>query len=484
MVNDMLEQGIIETSNSAWHSPVVLVKKKDGTFRFAVDYRKLNQITHSISHPLPRLECVFDTIGEAHAKVFSTLDLASGFWQIPMDPETSHKAAFITHESVYEWKRMPFGLKNAPMSFQQVMGQVLRGLNWKHVLCYIDDILVFSRNFTEHLGHLDMVFRKLRDAKLTLKSEKCHFALDKVIYLGHVLSKDGIEVDKSKTDAVRSFPTPKTQRDIRRFLGLCNYYRRFVSNFSQIAAPMNQLLQKDRPFHWDEKCKVSFQSLKDSLTSAPMLSYPDMNAPFILSTDGSGEAISYILGQKGPCGKEMVVSYGGRSLRPDERKYTVSEIECLAVVDGIKAYHDYLAHHRFSVVTDHKALKWLNSIKDTNSRLGRWALHLQQYDFEIVHKAGRVHNNADALSRRPYETPLPIKIPADNTPSVSPVEVQPASLTHAKHIQVTFEYDTTHTVESIETLDNPLPEQNNKDGDSEGQDIGKLQRQCPDFKDI
>ncbi|MES9881486.1 MAG: reverse transcriptase family protein [Sedimenticola sp.] len=460
LVEDMLQQGIIEQSNSIWHSPVVLVKKKDGTHRFAVDYRKLNKITHSISHPLPRLECVFDTLGQAQAKIFSTLDLASGFWQIPMDPETKHKAAFITHDSIYEWTRMPFGLKNAPMSFQMIMGQVLRGLNWKHVLCYIDDILVFSSNFHEHIQHLDLVFQKLREAKLTLKGEKCHFALDKVIYLGHVLSKDGIEVDSSKTEAVRSFPTPKTQRDVRRFLGLCNYYRRFVPNFSKMAAPMNHLLQKDCPFHWDEKCESSFQYLKDALTSAPMLVYPDMNAPFILSTDASGVAIGYILGQKGPHGKEMVVAYGGRSLRPEERNYSVSEIECLAVVEGIKAYREYLAHHRFTVYTDHKALTWLQSLKDPSNRLGRWAMHLQGYDYEVVHKEGRVHKNADALSRRPYDRPLPDKLPPNNTPTVSPIDQPKPSVSPVNQPQTQTMPDDTATVIPVDRKNSSLSPSN------------------------
>ena len=322
LVDEMLEDGIIDYSNSVWNSPVVLVKKKDNTYRFAVDYRKLNQITKSISHPLPRLECVFDTIGQAKAKIFSTLDLASGFWQIPMDSSTRHKAAFITHNGVYEWTRMPMGLKNSPMTFQMAMSQILREMNWKYVLCYLDYILVFSSNFKEHLYHLECVFSKLREAGLTLKSKKCFFAVDRVLYLGHVITKDGVQVDTNKTDAVSKFPRQKTQTDVRSFLGLCNYYRRFIENFSKIATPLNQLLQKDSPFVWSDICETAFINLKQALVTAPMLRYPDMNAPFILWTDASGTALGYILGQKGPDGKERVVAYGGRSLRPDERKFS------------------------------------------------------------------------------------------------------------------------------------------------------------------
>ena len=475
MVEEMLDDGIIEPSNSVWNSPVVLVKKKDGTYRFAVDYRKLNKITQSISHPLPRLECVFDTIGQAQAKIFSTLDLASGFWQIPMDPSTRHKAAFITHNGVYEWSRMPFGLKNAPMTFQMVMGQVLRELNWKHVLCYIDDILVFSSNFQEHLVHLDIVFQKLREAGLTLKSEKCHFAVEKVLYLGHIITTDGVKVDASKTDAVRNYARPKTQKDVRSFLGLCNYYRRFIQNFAKIATPLNQLLQKDVPFKWSEKCEEAFQKLKDMLITAPMLRYPNMNAPFILSTDASGTAIGYILGQKASDGKEMVVAYGGRSLRPDERKYTVSEQECLAVVEGIKAYKEYLSFQKFTVYTDHQALKWLNSIKDPSTRLGRWAILLQEYQYEIVHKQGKVHQNADALSRQSYETEAN---DASENKEISSIHLGQAS-ENKQYMQVEFTYKSENNVAIVET--------NNKEVDEDqpiqlqGEPVAELQKQCKDF---
>ena len=244
-----------------------------------------------------------------------------------MGPETKHKSAFITHNGIYEFNRMPFGLKNTPMSFQMFMSQVLGSPNWKHVLCYINDILIFSRTFSEHLEHLDLVFQKLRAANLTPKPEKCHFAVSKVLYLGHELSKQGICVDSSKTDAVRTFPVPKTQRDVRSFLGLCNFYRRYVENFSKIAAPLNRLLEKDKPFKWTEACQNSFDSLKLALITAPMMDYPDLNSKFILTTDASDVLLGYILSQKGSDNKERVVAYGGRSLRPDERKWTVTEKE-------------------------------------------------------------------------------------------------------------------------------------------------------------
>ena len=216
---EMEDAGLIRQSNSVWHSPVVLVKKKDNSWRFAIDYRKLNSITVPISHPLPRIEDVFDALGESKATIFSTLDLNSAYYQVALDPETRHKASFVTHEGVYEFLRMPFGLRNAPMSFQLLMSMVLRGLNWKYVLCYIDDILVFSPNLETHITHLDEVFQRLRDAKLTLKPSKCKFGVDKIMFLGHILSENGVQVDPSKTEKVQNFPIPKTQKELRGFLG-------------------------------------------------------------------------------------------------------------------------------------------------------------------------------------------------------------------------------------------------------------------------
>lgn len=404
---EMLNAGIVSPSDSVWHSPVVLVKKKDGTYRFAIDYRNLNKITKAISHPLPRLEDVFDCLGESSATIFSTLDLNSAYFQMELDPETKHKSAFITHEGVYVFNRMPFGLKNAPMSFQMLMSQVLRGLHWKIVLCYIDDLLVFSRTFDEHLSHLDQVFKKLREANLTLKPEKCHFGLEKVMFLGHILSKDGISVDPAKIEKVKNFPVPRSQTELKSFLGLCNYYRRFVSGFANIASPLNSLLKgnKKRKFQkgeWTDECQSSFQKLKDALTTAPILGFPDMNKDFILSTDASGTAVGYVLGQKDNQGREYVIAYGGRALSKDEKKWSVFDQECLGVIEGIKTFRHYLSHRKFTVFTDHKALSYLYGLKDPKGRLARWCMFLEGYSFDIIHKPGRQNANADAISRIPY----------------------------------------------------------------------------------
>lgn len=402
-VDEMLQNNIIEPSNSDWYSPVVLVPKKNGEFRFAIDYRKLNKVTRPASFPLPKLEDVVDAIGEADAKIFSVLDLASGFWQIPMDPSTKHKAAFITHTGIYEWTRMPFGLRNAPITFQMVMTQVLRGLHWKQALVYVDDILIYSKNFEAHLHHLKQVFHRLQDAGLTLKPSKCQFAVEQVSYLGHRFSKNGVMVDPSKIALVQDYPVPKNQNEIRSFMGLCNYYRKFVNSYSIIASPLNELLQKNIPFEWTTDCQKSFETLKASLSSAPVLAYPNMSEPFILTCDASASAIGFILGQL-QNGKKHPVAYGGRSLNKAERKWGITDRECLAVIEGIKHFRVYLANNHFKVITDHRALKWLQNQKDLTGRLGRWALRLQEYDFEVVYRPGVTNQNADAMSRRPYSS--------------------------------------------------------------------------------
>ena len=469
-IDEMLKADIIEESHSMWQSPVVMVKKKSGQLRFAVDYRKLNAVTQQYTFPLPRLEDVFDTIGESKAQIFSTLDLASGFWQIPMDPSTAHKSAFVTPTGVYQWKRMPFGLVNAPASFQALMTQVLRGLNWKTCLVYVDDILVFSKTFDEHLRHLAEIFDRLISAGLTLKPNKCRFALKEVQYLGHVITKDGVCVDVAKTDAMRSFPVPTTQKEVRSFLGLCNYYRKFVKDYSKIASPLNALLSKDDKFSWTMECQRAFDKLKSALTSPPVLAYPDHNKGFILTADASGTAIGYILGQLDDNNQERVIAYGGRSLNIHERKYNITERECLAIIEGIKSFHVYLAGQRFKVFTDHVALKWLMSIKQATGRLARWAVLLQGYDFEVCHKAGIRNEVADALSRRTYpECTDHTSDPVDEIPSPDIATV--SSLQFMEAPQQVHEFPMHEHISALSKNETP-------------ESVSELQSECPDFSTL
>ncbi|KAK3084156.1 hypothetical protein FSP39_009188 [Pinctada imbricata] len=471
-LEEMLNADIIEESSSMWQSPVVMVKKKNGELRFAVDYRKLNAITQQHTFPLPRLEDVFDTIGISKAKIFSTLDLASGFWQIPMDPETAHKSAFVTPTGVFQWKRMPFGLVNAPASFQALMTQVLRGLNWKTCLVYVDDILVFSANFSQHLQHLNEIFERLTTAGLTLKPSKCSFARKQVQYLGHVITRDGVQVDVTKTDVVQSFPVPRCSKDVRSFLGLCNYYKKFIKNYSTITSPLNALLCKDTKFTWSTECESAFTQLKQALTSPPVLAYPDNSKPYFLTTDASGTALGFILGQFDDTRKERVIAYGGRSLNKFEKAYSIAERECLAIIEGIKKYHVYLAGKPFYVYTDHSALKWLQSVKHDTGRLARWSILLQGYNFQIIHRKGKNNEAADALSRRPYpEYPENATEPEDAIPCANISVITTPEENH-DHNQVTFFYKNDHIEQHQEPNMCPvnLPDS-----------IGKLQQECPDF---
>ena len=399
----MLDQGIIEVSSSPWSSPVVLVKKKDGSTRFCINYRKLNATTCKDSYPLPRIDDALDSL--AGSKYFSTLDLQSGYHQVAMHPESKEKTAFISHAGLYQFNVLSFGLTNAPPQFQRLMSRVLHGLEWKVCLVYMDDIIIFSPSFAEHLSRLKLVFDRFRAANLKLKPSKCYFSRDSVNYLGFVVSSKGIAPDPYKLDAVRSFPTPKTVKEVRSFLGLCNYYRRFVKDFANIASPLDHLTRKNVRFSWSSDCEIAFAELKSRLCSPPILAYPNFDLPFHLYTDASQYAIGFILGQVVD-GKEVVLAYGGRELSDAEKKYSTTERESLAVVNGIKRYQPYLTGQLFFVHTDHGSLSWLMKVKDPTGRLARWALQLQQYDFQIIHRSGSSNGNMDALSRRPYSIPL------------------------------------------------------------------------------
>ena len=403
-VGELLESDIIEPSVSQWQSPVVLVKKKDSSYRFAVDYRKLNSVTQPISYPLPRIEEVFDSIGRKEAKIFSSLDLASGFWQIPLDPETAHKTAFCTHAGVYQFKRLSFGLTNAPSAFSMVMGEVLRHMNFKQAIVYVDDILVFSKDFQQHLQDLDGIFSALRKANLRLKPSKCNFGSPKVPYLGHMISKGGIEMEEAKLISVKEFPTPKNVKQVRSFIGLCNFYRRFVKGFAQIARTLHALTEIGKTFIWSDQCETACNRLKHLMTSKPVvLAYPRFDKPFILYTDASDYAIGYVLGQKDEKGRHQAIAYAGRSLTKDEKKWKITDKECLAVVEGVRYYSVYLSEDKpFDIYTDHKALEYLRTMKLKSGRLARWAMELDPLKATIIYRKGCTHGNADALSRREW----------------------------------------------------------------------------------
>jgi hypothetical protein len=357
------------------------------------------------------MEEVLDSISAQKVVYWSSLDLRSGYWQTELDPDTADRTGFQTHEGNYAFKRTPFGLCGAVQFFQMVMQKVLRGLAPSKVLIYLDDILVMGKDPQDMFQKLDEVFQRFRGARLRIHPAKCHWAVKRVKFLGHIFDERGIGVDESKFSIIRHFPVPTTPKRVRSFLGLANYYRRFVKGFSQISATLRALLKADAKFEWTPQCQEAFEKLKEMLINAPILKLPDFGRPFVLTTDASTSGIAHILGQRDDQGCEHAVAYGGRGLRPNETRWAVTELECLALIEGVKQFHTYLSGSKFEVVTDHISLTFLRGMKLAgNNRLTRWALFLQPYTFTITYKKGALLTSADAISRM------------DNLPTPSPTD--------------------------------------------------------------
>ena len=291
----MLKKGVIEPSSSPWTSPIVSVKKKDGSTRFCADYRKLNEVTVKDSYPLPRIDDCLDAL--AGCRWFSTLDLCSGYWQVAMSEEDKPKTAFSTGNGLYQFTVMSFGLCNAPATFERLMEKVLSGLPWEVCLLYLDDIIVHGRAFGEVIKRLRIVLQRLRDAGLKLNPKKCILLQQSVPFLGHVVSNHGVSTDPKKIEAVRTWPSPRAAKDIKSFLGLCSYYRRFVRGFADIARPLYRLTEGQREFRWTSECEDAFRRLKTLLTTAPILAFPTVDGLFILDTDASNTGLGAVLSQ-------------------------------------------------------------------------------------------------------------------------------------------------------------------------------------------
>ena len=399
LVQEMLSQGVIEQSRSPWASPVVLVSKKDGGLRYCIDYRQLNRVTKLDEFPLPRIDDTLDQL--VGAKFFMTLDLAAGYWQVAMDLSDQEKTAFATYSGLYEFKKMPFGLVNAPATFQRLMEVILAGLAREGCLVYLDDVLVMGRTMEEHNHNLVKVFDRLRTAGLRLKPKKCCFAQLEVEYLGHVVSTEGIKTDPKKAKAVSEFPTPSNVKEVCSFVGLASYYRKFIPNFSKIAGPLHALTKKDVAFIWTPECQSAFQALKQLLTTAPLLTYPKFDRPFMLETDASSDGLGAVLAQCQEDGLVRPVAYASRSLQQHKKNYGITELEGLAVVWAVKHFRHYLYGHKCKVYTDHEALKAPLNTPRPSGKLARWGMALPELDIEIFYRPGKVNSNADALSRSP-----------------------------------------------------------------------------------
>ena len=402
-IKDMLAKGIIQESDSPYNSPLWIVPKKQDAsgknkWRLVIDYRKLNEKTIQDAYPLPNIDEILDQLG--NARYFSAFDLASGFHQIGMNPKDVPKTAFSTPNGHYEYTRMPFGLKNAPPTFQRMMNKGLKGLIGNNCFVYIDDIIVYGKTIEEHNKNLRILFERLRQVGLKLQPDKCEYLRPELEYLGHVISEHGIQPNPDRIEKVRTYPIPKTPKEIKQFLGLVGYYRKFIKDFSKVAKPLTRLLQKSSIFQWTSEQQHSFNSLKSKLTSQPVLSYPDWNRPFVLTTDASNEAIGAILFQ-GTIGKDKPLAFASRTLNKAETRYSTTEKELLAIVWATKHFRQYLYGRKFTIVTDHKPLIWLMNVKDPNSRLMRWRLKLEEFDYEVIYKSGKTNTNADALSRIP-----------------------------------------------------------------------------------
>lgn len=398
-VSQMIAEDIIEPSRSPWSSPVVLIKKPTGKYRFCIDFRRVNEVSIKDAYPLPYISGVLNKLKEAN--YISTIDLKNGYWQIPLHPDSKPITAFtVPGIGLYQFKVMPFGLHSAPATFQRLLDRIIGPELENKAFAYLDDIIVLGKTFKEHLDLLKDVFRRLRQAGLVLNPEKCQFGKKELRYLGHIVSESGIQTDPEKVQGMVHFPAPKNVRSLRSFLGLISWYRRFIKNFAKISAPLTYLLKKSQRWEWNSEQQIAFETLKGKLQMAPILACPEFNTQFTLQVDASDFGLGAALTQK-QGGKEVAIAFASRLLTLQERKFSTTEKECLALVWGIKTFRPYLEGYHFKAITDHQALKWLLSLKEPSGRLGRWILEIQQYDFEICYRKGINNSLADALSRFP-----------------------------------------------------------------------------------
>ena len=411
-VNQWLEAGIIQKSHSPFTNPLVLVPKKAipgkesvKRYRVCCDLRKLNALTQEIHWPLPTFDQVLDVIAAKPAHWYSVIDAVAGYMQIPIHPLSRQFLSFEHDYNSYSFCKMPFGLKCASSIYMAIMTDILGSrILSEFGQIYIDDLIVFSVTFEDHLSHLRQVFERLRTSGLKMSPEKSSFGQNKIKFLGLFISREGVSTDPDKVKAITEYPQPKNVSELRSFIGMATYLRKFIHNFSQLASPLHKLLQKEAKFVWSEQAEKAFQAIKEKLTIAPVLAYPDVNRPFQIFTDASYNGLGYVLTQKDENGRLRVISYGGRGISQAELRYSVSSLEALALITAVREYHYFISNVKVDVYTDHISLRYLQTMtsKAADGKMLRSALLLQPYNLEIHFTPGRSNKVADALSRRDW----------------------------------------------------------------------------------
>lgn len=399
----------IEPSNSPYASPLVPVRKKNGSIRVCIDYRALNKDTVADRYPIPRNDELIDAIGRQKGNIFSSLDLMKGYHQVRMVEDSKLKTAFTCHMGLFQYRRMPFGLTNTPATFQRLMNKLFQGSDWDFVFIYLDYILIVSTSVEEHITHLKRVLQRLDEVGLRLKPSKCHFAKRQIDYLGYTLSPDGVRPNSKKVEAVQNFPQPRCSKLVKQFLGLVNFYRRHIPNLAAISRPLTSLTRKDKvtegfiTFDWSTDCEESFCKLKELLTTAPVLHHPDLSKEFYLWTDGSELGLGAVLEQQGEDGHRHPIAFASCQTNEAERKYAPTEMEVAALVFAVEHFEVYLLGNKTVVYTDHQALvsAFLSHMKSqTKGLLARWYLRFLP-NIQLEYKPGHANAAADALSHSP-----------------------------------------------------------------------------------